>query len=103
MKQLLVYWLLAVAVPGFVRGEFVICDEPGSQREPAIGFDGTRYVVVWSDESGTLSKLYGARVTETGVVIDTGGRILAEENDNQRYAAVGFDGTNFLITWQFGC
>ncbi|MCY1059280.1 hypothetical protein [Nannocystis sp. SCPEA4] len=54
-------------------------------RGPAVGFDGTNHVVVWSrrlDGGPTPEKLLASRVTPAGVVLDPGGVLLAEYHGN---------------------
>ena len=94
---------LIILIPGVLLAEFIVCDVQGVQLEPVIGFDGVNYMVVWNDAGGALSKLYGARVTQMGVVLDTGGVRLLNEFDLQAHPAMAFDGNNFLVAWQFGC
>lgn len=101
--RLSILLVFLIFLPIVAIGEFIICDVQGVQLEPALGFDGTDYLVVWNDGRGTLSTLYGARVTQAGVVVDTGGVRLLGEFDLQQHPAVDFDGTNYLVVWQFGC
>ncbi|MDC0672397.1 hypothetical protein [Nannocystis radixulma] len=54
-------------------------------RGPAVGFDGTNHVVVWSrrlDGGPNPEKLLASRVTPAGVVLDPGGVLLAEYHGN---------------------
>jgi hypothetical protein len=101
--RLPVLFFLTVLMPTVLCAEFVICETQGVQMEPVIGFDGVNHLVVWTDAAGAFTRLYGARVTQTGVVLDTGGVRLLSESDLQAHPALAFDGSNFLVTWQYGC
>jgi hypothetical protein len=94
---------LIVLIPGISLAGFAICDAPGVQMEPVIGFDGVNYLIVWDDGRGMYNQLYGARVTPSGVVLDTGGIRLLGESDLQQHPVIAFDGTHYLVAWQFGC
>ena len=73
---------------------------PGDQDYPAVAFDGTNYLVVWSDgRSGELRDLYGARVTPAGAVLDPHGFAIATTARLEGTPTVAFDGTNFLVVW----
>ncbi len=79
-------------------------DEPidvpthADQRQPAMAFDGTNYLVVWED--AREERLYAARVTPAGDVLDPGGILLSTSATEGREPAVAFDGTNYLVVWQ---
>jgi hypothetical protein len=71
----------------------------GEQDKPALTFDGTNYLVVWEDHrAGT--DVYGARVTQAGVLLDTGGIAISAATNNQYNPAVAFDGTNYMAVWE---
>jgi hypothetical protein len=71
------------------------------QFVPALAFDGTNFLVVWMDfRGGVDSDIYGARVTQAGVVLDTAGIAISQAANGQQYPALAFDGTNFLVVWQ---
>jgi large repetitive protein len=56
-------------------GAFDISAASGSQVEPAVDFDGTNFVAFWRNNSD----IYGARVSDAGVVLDTrqqGGQVV---------------------------
>ena len=79
----------------------VISQAPKEQHSPAIGFDGTNYLVVWSDyRSADYTDLFGARVTPGGTVLDLQGFAISQADMEQWHPAVGFDGTNYLVVWE---
>jgi hypothetical protein len=69
----------------------------GSQNSASIAFDGTNYLVVWSDHRDLdTSWLYGARVDRSGKVLDPTGFRIVENADGP---SVIFGGGQFLVTW----
>jgi hypothetical protein len=72
----------------------------GLQGEPAVAFDGTNYLVVWTDMREGDADIYGARVTRDGVLVDTSGlTIVDDDSTGQAGPAVTHDGSNFLLVW----
>jgi hypothetical protein len=72
------------------------------ETDPAIAFDGTNYLVVWTDSRpGSTTDVFGTRVTPGGTVLDgvTTGIPISTAANNQAGAAVAFDGTNYLVVW----
>jgi hypothetical protein len=70
-----------------------------SQSTPAVSSDGTNSLVVWAD-SRSADKLYCARVSHSGAVLDTAGIPIQAAGYGQSHPAVSFDGTNYLVVWQ---
>ena len=70
------------------------------QQSPDIAFDGAEFLVVWEDWRGPDIDIYGARVTPSGLVLDTAGVRISAEADDQSCPAIAFDGTRFLVVWQ---
>jgi len=67
---------------------------------PAVGFDGTNYLVVWSyAETSGQYDIYGARVSKQGTVLDAEPFLISDATGTQNYPAVAFDGTNYLVVW----
>jgi hypothetical protein len=82
-------------------GGIAISTAEGYQGAPAIAFDGTNYLVVWQDfRSGLNYKIYGARVSKSGVVLDPGGIVICTVTGNQVAPAIAFDGTDYMVVWQ---
>ena len=76
-----------------------ICTEVGKQCEPAVAFDGTNYLVIWQDKRSGSYDIWGARVTPSGVVLDSIGIPIATGSYDNWFPAVGSDGTNCLVVW----
>ncbi|HTI71354.1 MAG TPA: hypothetical protein VMF06_15390 [Candidatus Limnocylindria bacterium] len=67
---------------------------------PAASFNGSDYLVAWSQGNST-SDILGARLAPDGTVRDPGGRVLSTTFDRiKRSPAVGSDGTNFFVAWE---
>jgi large repetitive protein len=79
---------------------FVISHAANDQRDPALVFDGTNFLVVWNDvRDGGDWDIYGARVTPQGQVLDTAGIAISQNANAQCYPALAFDGANFFVVW----
>jgi hypothetical protein len=79
----------------------VVCVDTSSQRHPAVSFDGTNCLIVWEDERNSpFPDIYGARVSPSGLVLDTLGIPVSTADSSQRYPSVVFEGTDYLVVWQ---
>ncbi len=74
----------------------------GRQQFPSVAFDGTNFLVVWSDERDGYSArdIYGTLVAPDGDVLSPSGNVIADDAYWQDYPSVAFDGTNYLVVWQ---
>jgi hypothetical protein len=69
--------------------------------EPAIAFDGTNYLVVWSDaRDNRQPDIWAARVAPTGAVLDATSFPIAIGAGAQLRPAVTFDGAQFIVVWE---
>jgi MYXO-CTERM domain-containing protein len=87
----------AVLDPGFLT----ISSGQGNRYEAEVAFDGTNYLVVWTDHrSGLAQDIFGARVTRAGTVLDPNGIPISTDQNTQYLPKLAFDGTNYLVVWQ---
>ncbi len=93
-----------IGTDGEVRAsEFAISRSPATARAPAVAYDGSQYLVVWSDDRDTEPGIYGTRLRADGSSVDaadvalgTGSRVyqawdidLSWGNDRYSLAYVG--------------
>ncbi|MBA7482179.1 hypothetical protein ES707_17661 [subsurface metagenome] len=77
-----------------------ISTAPCEQLYPSVAFDSTNYFVVWLDyRCGYQCDLYGARVSSSGLVLDTAGIMIDTSALSPGPPTVGFDGLNYLVVW----
>jgi hypothetical protein len=67
---------------------------------PAVAFDGTNYLVAWQDSRNGYRDMYGTRVSQDGLVIDTSNIAISTAPFYQQHPAVAFDGIKYLVTWE---
>jgi hypothetical protein len=77
-----------------------ICCTPDDQKTPAVAFDGFNYLVVWSDNRMGNFDIYGARVSTTGIVIDSNAIAIFVANNSQHRPAIAFGDSNYLVVWE---
>ncbi|MDC0713220.1 DUF5011 domain-containing protein [Stigmatella sp. ncwal1] len=80
----------------------------GTPFNPAVAFDGTNFLVAWTDY-GARPQVLGARVRASdGALLDATPRVLSRSAAGTSpynavflgvHPAVAFDGTNYLVTW----
>jgi hypothetical protein len=81
---------------------FPICTAIKHQWNPSIAFDGTNYLVTWDDQRNSSHKIYGARVSISGSVLDTAGIEISIGAGQKYNPALAFDGTNYFVVWEDG-
>jgi hypothetical protein len=79
---------------------FRISDAAAVPGDLAVGYGAGQYLVVWADQRGSSSALYGARVRASdGSVVDATSFLVFAAAGTEAGPSVAFDGTNFLVTW----
>jgi hypothetical protein len=81
---------------------FPISTGPGSKAFPDLSWDGTNFLVVWSDDRNeyTSNDIYGARVTPAGQVIDGSGIRISSASLSDINPSISYNGTEYLVAWE---
>jgi hypothetical protein len=88
---------------GHVGEGIEVCAVPGNQGSSSVAFGDSLFLVAWNDtRDGSRSTVHAARITESGVLLDTNGFAVMTPHDAQVLPSVAYDGTNFLVSWQEG-
>jgi hypothetical protein len=68
---------------------------------PALAFDGTNFLLVWTDARAEPSggDIYGTRLRRDGVPVDTVPFPISAGPGTQTTPSVAFDGTRYLAVW----
>jgi hypothetical protein len=89
-------------------GEFLIDTTPsgytvttrgGPAGYPAVAFGDGIYLVCWKTLVGT-DTIFGARVSASGVLLDSLGFVVCPTGDYYQKCAVAFGDSNFLVVWE---
>jgi hypothetical protein len=59
------------------REGIVIATRGNEQVNPTLAFDGANYLVAWADRRSGIYDVYGARVSQAGLVLDPGGVLIS--------------------------
>ncbi len=74
-----------------------------AETVPAVGFDGTNYLVAWADNRNAASlDIYAVRLAADGTVLDPAGITVATAPGEQTLPAISADKSNWLVVWQDG-
>lgn len=87
---------MRVTPAGDTLGSVVITERPFVQMDPAVVYNGTEYVVIWTDAwyTGAYSWITAALVSPGGAVLDTGFCIGAQQTRSELKPDIAFDGEN---------
>ncbi len=80
-----------------------ISTDTNNQHSPSVAFDGNNYFVVWADERNfpaVYTDIYGARISQSGVVLDSAGIAISNAFYDQESPAVAFNNSNYLVAWE---
>jgi hypothetical protein len=88
-----------VTTSGTVAERITITDEPGNQWLPCIAFDGTNYLITWTDGQWSIDTYSKGRFFNTsGVPVDTGFTIFAPLGDTiPLFTGAGFGDYQYLV------
>lgn len=70
------------------------------QTNPAIAFNGTRFLTVWEDLRAGAYDVYASRVQTNGTVQDAAGLAVSTAAADQEKPTVASNGSAWLTTWQ---
>ena len=77
-----------------------LCTHTASQTAPAVAVNGPQALVVWTDlRNGPASDIYGARVGDDGLVLETNGIEICRASNLQFAPAVAANGADYLVVW----
>jgi hypothetical protein len=77
-----------------------ICTNTAIQTTPAVAASGSEALVVWTDfRNGSASDIYGARVGDDGLVVETNGIEVCRALGAQSAPAVAANGDGYFVAW----
>lgn len=80
---------------------FPISTGEGWESSPAVAWDGTNFLVVWSDDRNpSAANIYGTRITPQGEILDGTGFQISDETIRTIAPSITFNGSNYLIAWE---
>lgn len=77
----------------------IISGKATEESYPAVAFDGTNWLVVWSDFRSGIADIWGARVNQDGVVLDSAGFLISAGTNTQTIPTIEFNGSDYLVAW----
>jgi hypothetical protein len=72
------------------------------ERAPRVAFDGTNYLVVYTDDRPLAPGYYATRVGPTGTVLDPDGILVAAQSVAGSGATVVWAGSHYLVVFVMG-
>lgn len=78
---------------------FCVSVRANEQEDPRVAFDGTNYLVLWRDERVNHG-LYGARVNQSGIVLDPLPIPICTSASSLLNYKVVFGQDNYLVVWE---
>ena len=81
---------------------FVVSGAARDQSEPTVTFDGSNFLVAFTDLRNGAADIYATRVSPTGSVLDGSGFPLSTATGSQSAPSAAFDGSNALVVWGDG-
>jgi len=81
------------------KNGFSIFSDSTKQITPVVSFGGTNFLVIWAGYDLNGYGIYGARVSKTGVVLDSTPIIISRGSDAKYNPDLSFDGNNYMVIW----
>ena len=72
---------------------------PGSQAEPAVAWDGTQWLVVWTDTQGADSQVRAMRVSSAGALLDPAPTDLSTLGAVATHPSIAWNGALHIVVW----
>jgi hypothetical protein len=90
-----------IAITGTMGTEFSVNASSYPSDNPiAITFDGTNYLMVWSEEVISQKwQVYGQRMSTSGILVGSPIAITADNNLDQMATSVACGGSSCLVSW----
>ena len=79
---------------------FPVSTAPDDQSTPVLAFNGSQYLVAWTDARNTDLDIYGALVTTGAAVSPPAGFVISTGSSGEQRPATASNGTNYLVVWQ---
>jgi len=76
-----------------------IANENWPEFDPAIAFDGINYFVVWCEYDDNWGPLRGARVNQSGEILDDEPILISGESNPFGKPSVVFNGSSYYVVW----
>ena len=98
-----IYGQLVSTSGSLVGSEIPISTASFNQKDPAVAFDGTNYLVVWNDGhrlgAGYGEDIYGQFATKSGALLGSNFVIDQDDYPSDNPTGIAFDGTNYLVVF----
>jgi len=95
-------WVRSMTSAGAMGSAVRVTGAAGNQNSPAIAFDGSGFLVAWSDSRDGDWNIYGSRLSPDGVVGDPFGIAITKATGDQLRPRLIFDGFEYLAAWHDG-
>lgn len=79
-------------------GGLAIATGTPSAYAPAVAWDGTNYLVTWSESRDAQEDIAGALVNPAGLL--SGGVTIASGLSPRRFQALAWDGASYVVAWE---
>jgi hypothetical protein len=92
-----------ISPSGALIGGMIAITTDSAQHSPGVVYGAGQYLVTWNDHmNGTNWNIFGQIVSANGALVGDCFLISAPVNGQRNQgASAAFDGTNFLVVWQF--